>query len=95
MMGAFFRSMYDKPEIHAAVQKVQGLIQPRGITLPAASLRWLLHHSALGPDDGVILGASKLSHLHDNTAAIAAGPLPDEVGQAMEDMWKAVESVAP
>jgi hypothetical protein len=71
--------MFDKPSMHSAVKKLQAVIKPQGITLTEASLRWLVYHSALREGDGVTLGASKMSHLEDNTKDIAKGPLPDDV----------------
>jgi len=95
MMGAFYKSMFDKPSMHSAVKKLQAVIKPQGITLTEASLRWLVYHSALREGDGVTLGASKMSHLEDNTKDIAKGPLPDDVVEGMEEMWKTCKADAP
>ncbi|KAM4057920.1 aldo/keto reductase family protein [Hirsutella rhossiliensis] len=46
-------------------------IEPLAISNIEASMRWISSHSALGPDDGVILGASKPSQLERNLEGIA------------------------
>ncbi|TVY53696.1 Oxidoreductase sirO [Lachnellula suecica] len=46
-----------------------------GMPIYEAALRWIVYHSALGEDDGVILGASKISQLKSNLGSIEKGPL--------------------
>mmetsp|Transcript_563 Transcript_563/g.2205 ORF Transcript_563/g.2205 Transcript_563/m.2205 type:complete len:107 (-) Transcript_563:281-601(-) len=59
-----------------------------------AALRWMVHHSALRDGDGLILGASKLAHFDDNLAAVAEGPLPDDVLAAFDEAWELVKAHA-
>lgn len=51
------------------------------------ALRWIQHHSALGPEDGIILGASGLQQLQANVEASEKGPLPDEIVDVLQEMW--------
>jgi aflatoxin B1 aldehyde reductase len=51
------------------------------------ALRWLQHHSALTPNDYVIIGGSKAEHVVSNCSYSAKGPLPDEVVEAAETTW--------
>lgn len=52
-------------------------------------LSWMLYHSGLGENDGVLLGASKVGHLKENLACCsAAAPLPEEVQIAFDKAWK-------
>lgn len=52
-----------------------------------AALRWISYHSSLGPEDGIILGASKPQYLDQNIEAIQKGPLPAEVADSMGGLW--------
>jgi aflatoxin B1 aldehyde reductase len=58
-----------------------------GLTLKEATLRWLMHHSILGKDDGVILGASSAEQMEENIAACEGGPLPSGVVDGFEQAW--------
>ena len=54
-----------------------------------ATYRWLLCHSALQEDDGVLIGASSLAQLEQNlAAATGAQPLPSTVVQAFDQAWE-------
>jgi aflatoxin B1 aldehyde reductase len=68
-----------------------------GITGHAASLRWVVHHSALSGEygDAVIIGASKVEQLRENLEIYEAGPLPDEIVQTIEGVWPSVKEIAP
>jgi len=56
----------------------------------SAALRWLSHHSGLDDNkgDGVILGASTKGHFDHNLQALAQGPLPVSVVEALDDAWE-------
>ncbi|AEO64699.1 uncharacterized protein THITE_2110991 [Thermothielavioides terrestris NRRL 8126] len=84
------KAQFDKKEMHDALNHLGEVIKPLGISKAEASLRWLCYHSALGPDDGVILGASKLSQLTENVEAISRGPLPDSVVSAVDNIWRTI-----
>ena len=87
MIGMFSKMAYDKPELHDAVRYVQELLEPTNITAIEAALRWISYHSMLGPDDSIILGASKAHYLKTNVEAIQKGPLPEEIVTGMGKVW--------
>mmetsp|Transcript_34711 Transcript_34711/g.79559 ORF Transcript_34711/g.79559 Transcript_34711/m.79559 type:complete len:400 (-) Transcript_34711:65-1264(-) len=58
------------------------------VDMAGAALRWLIHHSQLQPDDGIILGVSKVDHLAANLGAWHLGPLPEPIAQACEEAWQ-------
>ncbi|KAK8104683.1 aflatoxin B1 aldehyde reductase-like protein [Apiospora kogelbergensis] len=87
MIGTYSKMNYDKPELHAAVRYVHELVKPANITPIEAALRWISYHSMLGPDDSIILGASKSSYLKSNVEAIQKGPLPEDIAAGMEKVW--------
>ncbi|KAL8966112.1 MAG: hypothetical protein Q9197_006170 [Variospora fuerteventurae] len=86
-MSPFYKPMYDKPAMHAAIRELHAFLEPRGVTMAEASLRWVFHHSALGPDDALILGASKLAHIESNTSQIRKGPLTEEIVDMFDKTW--------
>lgn len=54
-----FKKMYDKQVMNLAIKDLHAFVQQRDISLAEASLRRLYHHSALGTEDGLILGGHK------------------------------------
>ena len=74
----------------AAVSLIQQACRDANITLVEATYRWLLQHSALTAQDGILLGASSVGQLQENLQAAAeesAAPLPDTVRVAFEEVW--------
>ncbi|KAL2675546.1 hypothetical protein Neosp_011733 [[Neocosmospora] mangrovei] len=87
-MGGMMLAIYDKKEMHSTVIKLNETIFAMGISSIEASLRWIFYHSALGPKDGVIIGASRVSQIRSNVESISKGPLPAEVVQSMDSLWQ-------
>jgi len=58
------------------------------LTLIEVALRWIVHHSALQANDGVILGATALDHITENISALEKGPLPKDVVDEAEEAWR-------
>ena len=54
-----------------------------------AAFRWMAHHSLLDDKrgDSIIIGASSLSQLEQNIAAIKNGDLPSEMLTAFDEAW--------
>lgn len=74
-----------------AVETIRKACDAEGITMVEATYRWLLRHSVLNGDDGLLLGASSLEQLDENLSGCNAaekGPLPDSVLSAFEAAWK-------
>jgi len=57
------------------------------VSLVEASLRWMVHHSKLTPEDGIILGASSIEQLKQNFAAINKPPLDKIVVDVFDEGW--------
>ncbi|EME49363.1 hypothetical protein DOTSEDRAFT_68219 [Dothistroma septosporum NZE10] len=82
-----FKSMYVNDlslELH---DMLSSACAEEGVTLKAATLRYLAHHSALGSQDAIILGASSQGQMEENLEACEAGPLPGSVVAAFETLW--------
>ena len=95
-IGEMVRGMLDKAELHAAVTTLQGLAGKHGISLTGTALRWIAYHSRLRADlgDGIILGASRIQQLEDNVADVSAGPLPVDVVEGIEEIWRQLSKAA-
>jgi len=61
-----------------------------GLKLAEVAQRWLQHHSALGPGDGVLLGVSNIGQVDANIKASEGGPLPDDALKLLDDAWAKV-----
>ncbi|KAG0287810.1 hypothetical protein BGZ98_004480, partial [Dissophora globulifera] len=90
-IGKMYRARYWNTIFFEAVEKVQKIAKDHNITLIDSALRWMAHHSDLGPNDGIIIGASSLKHLDENLNALEKGPLPEEVVNAYEEAWQNVK----
>jgi aflatoxin B1 aldehyde reductase len=75
-----------------AIDLIRKACEKEGITMVEATYRWLLRHSALDENDGVLLGASSAAQLTQNLHACAAatekGPLSPQVLEAFDEAWK-------
>jgi aflatoxin B1 aldehyde reductase len=89
-LGKALQGIFKTDETNAAVQK---LAQEAGMPLHEAALRWIFYHSALGENDGVILGASKVSQLQDNLESIQKGPLELGLVKVFDKVWAGLEGI--
>lgn len=83
-----FQAMYVNDvslEIHEMLTIICG---EEGLTLKEAALRWLMEHSGLGKEDGIILGASSVEQMQENLEICEGGRLPDRIVEAFEEAWK-------
>ncbi|KAF9915796.1 hypothetical protein BX616_005349 [Lobosporangium transversale] len=64
-----------------------------GTPLLEASIRWMNHHSGLGPNDGLIFGANDcVGNLKENLISLQQGPLNKELVKAFEELWGKVKA---
>ncbi|KAG8765891.1 hypothetical protein FRC12_007223 [Ceratobasidium sp. 428] len=89
-MAKMYRARYVKENYFAALESLKAVATAHNLRLTEIALRWCQHHSALTPDDGVILGASSAAQLEQNCVDSAKGPLPDEVVSALDAAWDKV-----
>ena len=75
-----------------AIDLIRKACDEEGITMVEATYRWLLRHSALDENDGVLLGASSVDQLTQNLsaclAAVEKGPLPQTILDAFHEAWE-------
>ncbi|KJA27233.1 hypothetical protein HYPSUDRAFT_35851 [Hypholoma sublateritium FD-334 SS-4] len=91
--GRNYRNRYWNAPYFAALARIRSAADAAGLTLTEVALRWVTHHSLLrrAHGDAVIIGASRLAHIEENLVDLEKGPLPDEVVQALDEAWRAVE----
>ena len=65
--------------------------QKHDMTTVEVAIRWIFYHSALGDQDGVVLGASRMSQVKETLNFIRRGPLPPDVLKLTDDIWTAVK----
>jgi aryl-alcohol dehydrogenase-like predicted oxidoreductase len=75
-----------------AVAELAAIAQAASRSLVSLVLGWTLHHT---PVDCVILGASKVAHLHENLRAAEDGPLPPEAVAGIERVWLKLRGPSP
>jgi aflatoxin B1 aldehyde reductase len=81
-----FGDMYLTDENVIALKRLQSACDAEQIPLAEATMRWFVHHSPLGKNDAVILGASSDAQLEKTLAACDKAPLPDKVLEAIEEL---------
>ena len=82
-LAAMYRQRYWDARLFAAVDRLTAIADGAGVGLAELSLRWLLGNQDVG---AVLLGGSRTEQLHANLAAAAAGPLPDDVRTACDEV---------
>ncbi|KAF9936802.1 hypothetical protein BGZ65_002026 [Modicella reniformis] len=93
VLGEYYRSQYWSPLFFDAVDALKAVSSAHGIPLLEASIRWMNHHSGLGPKDGLIFGANdRVEDLRENIINLQQGPLPKDLVKAFEDTWEKVKA---
>jgi aryl-alcohol dehydrogenase-like predicted oxidoreductase len=91
-LAAMYKQRYWNAAIFEAVQQVSVVADKAGIPLTELALRWLVSKPVAGP---ILLGGSKVEHLRSNIAAVAKGPLDDELVEACDDVGAALRGPMP
>lgn len=89
-----YREQYWIPLYFDAVKELKAAAATHDIHLLDASIRWMNHHSGLGPNDGLIFGANdRTEDLRQNLiSAQTGGPLPKDLVAAFEAAWNKVKA---
>jgi aflatoxin B1 aldehyde reductase len=86
-----FGDIYLKKQILDSLAVLKSKCDEEGIAVMEGTMRWFLHHSPLGENDGVILGASSMKQIDASLTACGKGPLPGGLAKAFEDLWDAIK----
>lgn len=89
-LGPTMRRMFGGEDLLAAMKKFGAEVKAQGLTPVEVAIRWVVHHSALGDDDGVVVGASRSAQVVDTVELVRKGPLPREVLGLVEELWEGV-----
>ncbi|KAI9687657.1 MAG: hypothetical protein M1820_010414 [Bogoriella megaspora] len=82
-----FQQLYINDVSLELLEELTNACDEEGLTVKEATLRWFMHHSVLGKEDGVILGGSG-AQIEENLKACEKGPLPESVVSVFQSMWK-------
>lgn len=91
--GRFAKGGYAVPEVAAAMKNFVAGCTAHGLPPVEVASRWVAHHSALGDEDSIVLGASKLAQISETVANIRKGPLPAPVVALADELWGTVEPI--
>jgi aryl-alcohol dehydrogenase-like predicted oxidoreductase len=80
-LAAMYTQRYWDKQLFEAVEALAGIAADAGISLAELSLRWLAYRDGVG---SMLLGGSKVEQLQANIAAVANGPLPEDVTEACD-----------
>ena len=97
-LGDFSRATYySSLALTDAITHVQAEAEKYGLTGHEVALRWVRFHSALEPElgDAMIVGASSPAQLETTMKNLNAGPLPEEVVEALDGVWESARESAP
>lgn len=102
LKGRFYKNpnyiprFYTEPNFQA-VSLIQNVCNEYDITMIEATYRWLMYHSALRSNDGILIGASSLSQLQQNMKICCTTypePLPDRILQVFDQAWEITRPTA-
>jgi aryl-alcohol dehydrogenase-like predicted oxidoreductase len=91
-LAAMYKERYWNAAIFEAIQQLTVIADKARMPLTELALRWLVAKPATGP---ILLGGSKVEHLHSNIAAVAKGPLDADVVEACDDVGAALRGPMP
>lgn len=91
-LAQMYKQRYWNAAIFEAIEALAVVADKAGLPLTELALRWLVSKPATGP---ILLGGSKVSHLQSNIAAVAKGPLADDVVAACDDVGSALRGPMP
>lgn len=91
-LAAMYRQRYWDPRLFEAVRDLGRIADEASIPLTDLSLRWLLGRDGV---DALLLGGSRIEHLRANVAAASAGPLPEDVVAACDEVGARLRGPMP
>ncbi|KAI4263557.1 MAG: hypothetical protein L6R42_001296 [Xanthoria sp. 1 TBL-2021] len=90
-LGKAAQGIFGAEDLRTATKEFDSKLKPYNISSVEVAIRWIAHHSALGDEDGIILGASKVEQIRQTVGMIKNGPLPEDVLDIAEGLWHAVK----
>lgn len=92
VLAQMYSQRYLSDSVLAAVESFAAVADDAGITQAEMALRWVAGAQGIG---SLLLGASRVSQLQANIAAIAKGPLPADIITAIDEATASVRGSQP
>ncbi|KAL8724054.1 MAG: hypothetical protein Q9181_007008 [Wetmoreana brouardii] len=90
-LGKVTQKLFGAEYLQTAMKRFDADVKSYNLTLIEVAIRWIVHHSALGDEDGIIVGASKIEQICETLSVVEKGPLPEDVLKISDDLWEAVK----
>lgn len=90
-LGGAMQRVFGAQDLHAAVKKFDTETRANGSKPLEVAIRWIVHHSALGEEDGVILGASRTAQVVESVEMARKGPLTEDLLKLVDELWDSVK----
>lgn len=92
-----YRDRYWKRSFFDTVNFLSQECREVGIKPAEAAFRWLVHHSKLSAEDGdgIIIGASSIEQLEQNTVSVQQGVLLERIIKAFDIAWNEAKPESP
>lgn len=91
-VAAMYRARYWNEDLFAVVAELTRIADEAGLPLTELALRWLLGRPST---DALLLGGSKIEQLRINLAAAEAGPLPEAIAAACDEVGARLRGPMP
>jgi aryl-alcohol dehydrogenase-like predicted oxidoreductase len=91
-LATMYRQRYWNATMFEAIGQLSNLADKAGMPMSELAMRWLVSKPAAGP---ILLGGSKVTHLEANIAAIAKGPLDDDLVTACDEVGATLHGAMP
>ncbi|KAK9364553.1 NADP-dependent oxidoreductase domain-containing protein [Lipomyces kononenkoae] len=97
IIGKLYSTLYGHPAVQASVAVVRDAAEKHGISGHAAAVRWTAFHSVLDGKygDGLIFAVSKMEQLYKTLDALEAGPLSDDLAEAITAIYGTLDGAEP
>ena len=90
-LGKVMQKVFGAEGLRDAMKRFDAGVKAQGLTPIEVAIRWIAHHSALGDEDGIIIGASRTTQIRDTVALIKKGSLPENMLALVEQIWEDVK----
>ncbi|KAI8966465.1 putative oxidoreductase [Daldinia sp. FL1419] len=90
-LGGAMQRVFGAEDLQNAVREFDAGVRAKGVTPLEVAIRWVVHHSALGEDDGVVLGASRTAQVVETVEFARKGPLMEDLVRLAEELWDKVK----
>lgn len=90
-LGKPVQGLFGAEDLHIAMKQFDAELKPHNMSPIEVAIRWIAHHSSLGDEDGIVMGASKAEQIRQTVSMINNGPLPGEILKIAEELWGALE----